>query len=161
LFYDLVAGTTQRAQNLSIGGANWPSSAGRTLIGNQTVVQSTADAPSATPTHCAYCDSIQFGAVLDPRIKNVYSEQWNFEIQRELAANLALSAAYVGSHNLRLAIGRRLQYRRGAGSGANRAEAAMALRAGYRVGTTRGAEPVSRTSDEGRAPHGEGAVSYS
>jgi len=106
LFYDLVAGTTQRAQNMSINNANWPGSAGRSVVSNNTLVTATADAafgdvnpliPTATPSNQA--------PYSDPNIKNVYSEQWNFEVQRELMANLAMSIAYVGSHNLRIAIG--------------------------------------------------------
>jgi hypothetical protein len=106
LFYDLVAGTTQRSQNMSINNANWPGSAGRSVVSNATLVTATADAPfgdvnplvpTATPANQA--------PYSDPNIRNVYSEQWNLEIQHELLANLAMSAAYVGSHNLRIAIG--------------------------------------------------------
>jgi hypothetical protein len=106
VFYDLIAGMTQRAQNGSGGNANWPGTAGRTVVVNSTTVEATADAPfgsanplvpTPTPTSPA--------SYYDPRVKNVYSQQWNFEIQRELMANVALSAAYVGSHNLRIAIG--------------------------------------------------------
>ncbi|MBI3682880.1 MAG: Plug domain-containing protein [Acidobacteria bacterium] len=45
LFYDLMAGMSQRAQNGSINNANWPGSAGRTVVGNSTLVENTADAP--------------------------------------------------------------------------------------------------------------------
>src|SRR5438046_3154995 len=91
---------------MSINNANWPGSAGRSVVSNNTVVTATADAPfgdanplvpTATPSNQA--------PYSDPRTRNVYSEQWNFEIQRELMSNLAMSVAYVGSHNLRLAIG--------------------------------------------------------
>jgi hypothetical protein len=105
LFYDLTAGTIQRTQNLSFN-ANWPFSAGRTLILNQNTVEATADQPfgSANPFLPTPTPPTS-GTYVDPNIRNVYSEQWNVEIQRELVSNLALSAAYVGSHNLRLAIG--------------------------------------------------------
>ncbi len=106
LFYDLVAGMSQRAQNGSINNANWPGSAGRSLVSNNTIVEATADAPFGntnpfipTPTPSGQAP------YYDPRFKNAYSEQWNFEIQRELFANLAFSAAYVGSHSLRLSVG--------------------------------------------------------
>jgi hypothetical protein len=106
VLYDLVAGTTQRAQNGALGNANWPDSVGRTLTSNSTRVDATVDAPfgsanpfvpTPTPANTA--------AYYDPNLKSVYSQQWNLEIQRELLPNLALSAAYVGSHNLRIAIG--------------------------------------------------------
>jgi len=105
LFYDLVAGTIQRTQNLSFN-ANWPYSAGRTLTLNQNTIEATADAPfgSANPFVPTPTPPTS-GTYVDPNIRNVYSEQWNLEIQHELFPNLALSLAYVGSHNLRLAIG--------------------------------------------------------
>ena len=59
--------------------------------------QSTAIPASPFPSSGAGFLAVDF--------RNAYSSQWNFEIQRELAANLALSAAYVGSHSLRLSVG--------------------------------------------------------
>jgi len=38
----------------------------------------------------------------DPNYKDPYSQQWHFEIQRELGRNVMVSAAYVGSKNGRL-----------------------------------------------------------
>jgi hypothetical protein len=106
LFYDLMAGMTQRAQNGSGGNANWPGTAGRTVVVNSTTIDATADAPfgSANPLVPTNTPSGP-ASYYDPNVKNVYSEQWNFEIQREVMGNLALSIAYVGSHNLRIAIG--------------------------------------------------------
>jgi hypothetical protein len=106
LFYDLMNGMSQRAQNGSINNANWPGSLGRSVVSNTNTVDATADAPFGntnpfipTPTPSSQAP------YYDPRFKPAYSEQWNFEIQRELAANLVLSAAYVGSHSLRLSVG--------------------------------------------------------
>jgi hypothetical protein len=39
---------------------------------------------------------------IDPNWRNPYSQQWTLGIQRELAPNLLLDVAYVGSHALRL-----------------------------------------------------------
>jgi len=106
IFYDLMAGMSQRAQNGSINNANWPGTRGRSVDINANTVQATADAPfgsanpfipTAAPTGPA--------PYYDPRFKNAYSQQWNFEVQRQLVRDLALSAAYVGSHNLRLSVG--------------------------------------------------------
>lgn len=92
LFYDLVAGKTQRAQNMSIN--------------NASSVTATADAPfgDVNPLVPTAAPSNQ-APYSDPTMKSIYSEQWNFEIQRELMANLAMSIAYVGSHNVRVAVG--------------------------------------------------------
>lgn len=106
IFYDLIAGTNQRAQNGSINNANWPGSIGRTVTLNANFVEATVDAPfgasniaqpTPAPTNAA--------PYYDPRFKTTYSQQWNLEIQRQLMSNLALSVAYVGAHSLRLSVG--------------------------------------------------------
>lgn len=105
IFYDLIAGVNQQAQNGSINNANWPGSLGRTVVSNNTQVEAAADAPfgannpfqpTPTPSGRAF--------YYDPLFKNPRSQQWNLEIQQELARNLAWSVAYVGSHNVQLSV---------------------------------------------------------
>jgi hypothetical protein len=97
---------SQRAQNGSINNANWPGSLGRSVVSNANMVEATADAPfgNTNPLIPTPTPSSQ-APYYDPRFKPAYSEQWNVEIQHELANNLALSVAYVGSHSLRLSVG--------------------------------------------------------
>ena len=40
----------------------------------------------------------------DPNRKNARSQQWNFEVQRQMSKDLLLSVAYVGSHSDRLPV---------------------------------------------------------
>jgi hypothetical protein len=105
IFYDLMAGVNQQAQNGNINNANWPGFIGLTRVSNTNFVDATADAPFGTtsvsrPTPTPSGRAFYY----DPRFRNPYSQQWNLEIQRELAANLGLSIAYVGAHSLRLAV---------------------------------------------------------
>ncbi len=102
IFYDLMAGVNQQAQN---GNANWPVTGGGQLNFNATTVQTTADAvfggagfpAPATPATIN-------GPLYSPNFKSPYSQQWNVEVQRELPKNVTLSAAYVGSHTVRTAV---------------------------------------------------------
>lgn len=105
IFYDLMAGVNQQAQNGNINNANWPGFIGLTTNPNNNFVDATADLPFGTsnvsrPTPTPSGRAFYY----DPRFSNPYSQQWNLEIQHELAANLSLSLAYVGSHSLRLAV---------------------------------------------------------
>ena len=104
LFYDLLAGSTQQAQN-PVG--NWPNT--QLLVGtpNQNVVTATANnifggadprIPAATPL-------ASYNYYYDPGIKDPYSEQWQLEIQKELPGSAELTVGYVGSHNVRLTVG--------------------------------------------------------
>lgn len=52
-----------------------------------------------------------FPIVYDPDIRNGYLYQWSFDIQQEIAPNLVFTAAYSGSHALKLA--RRSQFNPG------------------------------------------------
>lgn len=105
IFYDLMAGVNQQAQNGNINNANWPGFIGLTVVSNLNFVEATADAPFGTtsvsrPTPTPSGRAFYY----DPRFNIPYSQQWNVEVQSELAANLSLSLAYVGSHSLRLAV---------------------------------------------------------
>jgi hypothetical protein len=104
IFYDLLAGSTQQAQN-PVG--NWPNT--QLLVGteNRNVVTATAnnlfgghDPRIPQPTPLA-----SYNYYYDPRIKDPYSEQWQVEIQKELPGSAELTLGYVGSHNLRLTVG--------------------------------------------------------
>lgn len=44
------------------------------------------------------------GAAVEPRRDTAYNQQWNFVFQRQLAKNLVLDVAYVGSRGVRLPI---------------------------------------------------------
>jgi hypothetical protein len=41
-------------------------------------------------------------SVLDPASRTGYTEQWNFTMERQIRPDLAVSAAYVGSHSVRI-----------------------------------------------------------
>jgi len=56
--------------------------------------------PTPLPTTKPWRPNNTFGD--DPKYKDGYSEQWNFEAQRELSASTMVSAAYVGSKDGRL-----------------------------------------------------------
>ncbi len=104
IFYDLLAGSTQRAQN-PIG--NWPNT--MLLVGteNRNVITATAnnlfggnDPRIPLPTPLA-----SYNYYYDPRMKDPYSEQWHVEVQKELPGSAQLTVGYVGSHSVRLAVG--------------------------------------------------------
>jgi hypothetical protein len=112
IVFDDWAAVTQLAQNIE--GA-WPD------IGQQ-IASSLTNVPtssSPTPTVTAQNPFGASGAGLfppatpftnnqwfyDPHLKNPYSEQWNFGIQRELGNSLALRMDYVGSYSHRTNVG--------------------------------------------------------
>jgi hypothetical protein len=41
---------------------------------------------------------------LDPRVKNPYSERWNFGVQHQLSTNTMLEVLYVGNHSVHLPV---------------------------------------------------------
>jgi hypothetical protein len=113
IVFDDWAAVTQMAQNFE--GA-WPD------IGQQ-ILASTANQPTtASPTPTINSQN-PFGAAaggglfppatpftnnqwfFDPHIKNPYSEQFNFGVQRQLSNSLALRADYVGSSSHRTNVG--------------------------------------------------------
>ncbi len=106
IFYDLMSGVNQQAQNGNINNAGWPGFKGATPNSNATVVTATADLPfgagnvflpAATPAAVT-------ANFYDPRFRDPYSQQWNVEIQRQLPRNISLTVGYVGSHTLRLSV---------------------------------------------------------
>lgn len=105
VFYDLQAGVTQQAQNAS--GA-WPNT--NLLRGvniNRPIVSVLANDPfgGADPRIPAASPATAQAFFFDPHFQNPYSLQWNLDIQKQLANNVTLSTAYVGSNSLRLPIG--------------------------------------------------------
>lgn len=112
IVYDDWAAVTQMAQNIE---GSWPD------IGQQ-ILPDTTNFPtttSPTPTITAQDPFGSGGSALfppatpftgnqwfyDPHIKNPYSEQWNFGVQRQLNASLALRMDYVGSATHRADVG--------------------------------------------------------
>lgn len=105
IFYDLEAGVMQMAQNAS--GA-WPRTdlirgininrPNPTSLANNTFNGVDPRVPAVSP---ATAQAFFF----DPNYRNAYSEQWNFEIQKEFSNNMTLAVGYVGSHGSRLDVG--------------------------------------------------------
>jgi Carboxypeptidase regulatory-like domain len=112
IVFDDWAAVTQMAQNIE---GSWPD------IGQQ-ILPDTTNYPtttSPTPTVTAQDPFGSGGSGLfppatpftsnqwfyDPHIKNPYSEQWNFGVQRQLGGSLALRLDYVGSATHRTDIG--------------------------------------------------------
>ena len=107
LYWDALPARSQYAQN-DIEAASWPWTTGfsgsANAIGSPlrliTEIEGSfpAPVPAATPwatiSNSSYAD--------DPNYKDGYSQQWNFEIQRQLTRDWMGSAAYVGSVNGRL-----------------------------------------------------------
>ena len=111
IVYDNWAAVTQMAQNIE---GSWPD------VG-QLIAQNLYSPSSGTltPTITAQDPFVGVGGGLfpaatpfsqvqwfyDPNIKNPYSMQWNFGIQRELGHSTTLEANYVGSGSRRLNVG--------------------------------------------------------
>jgi hypothetical protein len=98
-------------QNLRGVSGNWPSvgQIGKSNINKPSAASafpgySTGNLPAMT----AFPDPTpfnQFNWFVDPKMKDAYSLQWNFGIQRQLDAVTVVSATYVGSANRRLNYG--------------------------------------------------------
>jgi hypothetical protein len=112
IVFDDWAAVTQMAQNIE---GSWPD------IGQQ-IAPSTTNYPTTenpTPTVNAqnpfgsgssslFPPPTPFGSnqwFYDPNIKNPYSEQWNFGIQRQVTGSMALRVDYVGSGSHRTNVG--------------------------------------------------------
>ena len=108
IFYDLMAGVNQQAQNGNINNASWPGFKGATPTSNATTVTATADGPFGTANIATALPAATPAAVVanffDPRFQSPYSEQWNVEVQQEFAHGISLTAGYVGSHSVRLSV---------------------------------------------------------
>ena len=106
IVYDNWAAVSQMAQNIE--GA-WPD------IGQQ--IANNLNGPSGPPTVTGQNPFATSGAFpaptpfnqvqwfYDPHIKNPYSEQWNFGIERELSASTSVDINYVGSGSHRTNVG--------------------------------------------------------
>jgi hypothetical protein len=111
IVFDDWAAVTQMAQNFE---GSWPD-IGQEIASSLTNVPTTTQ---LTPTVTAqdpfaggsglFPPATPFGSnqwFFDPNIKNAYSEQWNFGVQRQLSGSLALRADYVGSGTHRANVG--------------------------------------------------------
>jgi Carboxypeptidase regulatory-like domain len=106
IVYDNWAAVSQMAQNIE--GA-WPD------IGQQ--IANNLNGPTGPPTVTAQNPFATSGAFpaptpfnqvqwfYDPHIKNAYSEQWNFGIEREVTASTTIDINYVGSGSRRTNVG--------------------------------------------------------
>jgi hypothetical protein len=112
IVFDDWAAVTQMAQNFE---GSWPD-IGQEIAGSLTNVPTstqltpnvTAQNPFAGTGNPLFPPATPFGSnqwYFDPHIKNPYSEQWNFGIQRQLGSSLALRMDYVGSTTHRANVG--------------------------------------------------------
>ena len=109
--YDNWAAVTQIAQNIE---GSWPD-IGQQIANNLNQPTSsnptpsvTAENPFGTGSSSLFPAPTPFNQVnwfYDPHMKNPYSEQWNFGIQRSLDSSTILSLNYVGSGTRRLDVG--------------------------------------------------------
>ena len=104
---DTLSGVLQTIQ-ANVG--TWPDSGQSNTVYNPTsptTVPST-NLDAATKNHgLALPAASPFNSgnwMYDPKMRNPYSEQWNFEIQRQLTAASSITLAYVGSNSKRLPI---------------------------------------------------------
>ena len=104
---DVLSGVLQTIQ-ANIGA--WPDSSQTNLLYNPT-------SPTTVPTTTLESATKNSGLALpgaspfqagnwmyDPKMRNPYSEQWNFEVQRQITTHSSLTLAYVGSRSKRLPI---------------------------------------------------------
>ncbi len=109
LYWDAVPARSQYAQN-DLEMTVWPATTA--FSGNVNAMSSFADGgqklitdiqghfPTPLPPTNPWTPTNTYGD--DPNLQDGYSQQWQFEIQRELSSNMMFSAAYVGSANGRL-----------------------------------------------------------
>jgi len=113
IVYDDWAAVTQMAQNFE---GSWPD-IGQEIASSLTNVptnsqlsptvtaQNPFTAAGANPLFPAATPFTSNQWYFDPHIKNPYSEQWNFGVQRQLSGSLVLRVDYVGSGSHRLNVG--------------------------------------------------------
>jgi hypothetical protein len=117
LIYDNWAAVSQMAQNIE---GDWPG-IGQLISNNLNLPNSSTATPSGVPTVTAQNPFGGNGAAglppatpftsaavqwyYDPNIKNPYSVQYNFGLQRELNSSTTVSGNYVGALNKRLNVG--------------------------------------------------------
>jgi hypothetical protein len=101
-FFDTWADVTQNQLNYS---GSWPDTFNLgTPPLNLTTVNATAETPFpaqdfALPAPNPYFNVVHFS---DPNAKDAESDQWHFQIERELPQDTVLAVAYVGSHTIRI-----------------------------------------------------------
>jgi hypothetical protein len=104
---DTLSGVLQTIQ-ANIGA--WPDSSQTNILYNPT-------SPTTVPTTTLESASKNSGLALpgaspfdagnwmyDPKMRNPYSQQWNFEVQQQVSTHSSLTLAYVGSNSKRLPI---------------------------------------------------------
>jgi hypothetical protein len=112
IVFDDWAAVTQMAQNFE---GSWPD-IGQEIASSLTNVPTTTQLtptvtsqdPFAAGGSGLFPPATPFGSnqwFFDPNIKNAYSEQWNFGVQRQLSGSLALRMDYVGSGTHRANVG--------------------------------------------------------
>ena len=109
LYWDAIPARSQYAQN-DLELAVWPSTTAFSGNVNTTAAFTTGDQkvitdiqghfPTPLPPTNPWAPTNTFGD--DPKFKDGYSHQWNFEVQHQLTTNTLIAAAYVGSKNGRL-----------------------------------------------------------
>jgi hypothetical protein len=112
IVYDNWAGVLQLAQNIS---GLWPD-IGQQEPSNLNVPTASSSTPTVTSQNPlassgsgtfvpAPTPFTQQGFEYDPRIKNPYSEQWNFGVQQLIGSSTTVTVNYVGSSSHRLDVG--------------------------------------------------------
>jgi hypothetical protein len=112
IVFDDWAAVTQMAQNIE---GSWPDigqQIASSLTNVPTTAQTTPNVTSQNPFNASgsglFPPATPFTSnqwFYDPHIKNPYSEQWNFGVQRQLSGSLALRVDYVGSESHRTNVG--------------------------------------------------------
>ncbi|HEV2710525.1 MAG TPA: carboxypeptidase regulatory-like domain-containing protein [Edaphobacter sp.] len=112
IVFDDWAAVTQMAQNIE---GSWPDigqQIASSLTNVPTTTQLTPNVTSQNPFNASgsglFPPATPFTSnqwFYDPHIKNPYSEQWNFGVQRQLSGSLALRVDYVGSGSHRTNVG--------------------------------------------------------
>ena len=104
-FYNNFAGVTQTAQNYS---GTWPGF-GEELASNLNPALPTVTAENPFASYAGPLPGpTPFNQVewyTDPKIKNAYSDQWNFGVQHQVTSDTVMTANYAGSHTSRIDLG--------------------------------------------------------